>query len=174
MKTQDKQYYIYLRATKQKVPCTKKQFDDYYRDINAYRRTQQNHGRCVCPPSKRLLCDMDCWTCPYLTSGDTSSLDDNLTDDEGNTMNWLDHLQEKLPELQTPSVEDIATEGIEMREILTRLCEIMPQSIEIGRLRQQGLSEDAIADRIGTGRKTYAYRLKKAAAVLKQEFPEFF
>ena len=55
MSNNDKQYTIYLRSAepgKRRVPCTKQQFDDYYRDINAYRRTQMNHGRCVCPPSR--------------------------------------------------------------------------------------------------------------------------
>ena len=174
MKTNDNQYYIDLRATQQRIPCTKEQFDDYYRDINAYRRTQQNHGRCVCPPSKRLSCDMDCFNCPYHTSGDMSSLDRGRVDDEGEEMNWLDHLQEEMPDLQEPSPADYVTDTIYMRQILDRLCEIMPQAIEIGRLRQQGLSEDAIADQIGTGRKTYAYRIKKAAELLKNEFPDFF
>lgn len=174
MKTNDKQYRIYIRSTKQWVPCTKEQFDDYYRDINAYRRTQMNHGRCVCPPSKRLMCDMDCWTCPYRTSGDLSSLDSGRIDDEGDEMNWLDHLQEEMPDLQTPSNEDIVTDALYMRQLLARLNEVMPQALEIGRLRQMGLSEDSIAEEIGTGRKTYAYRIKKAAELLKKEFPEFF
>ena len=112
MKTNDNQYYIYLRATKQRIPCTKEQFDDYYRDINAYRRTQQNHGRCVCPPSKRLSCDMDCFNCPYHTSGDMSSLDRGRVDDEGEEMSWLDHLQEEMPDLQEPSPADYVTDTI--------------------------------------------------------------
>ena len=110
MKTNDNQYYIYLRATKQRIPCTKEQFDDYYRDINAYRRTQQNHGRCVCPPSKRLSCDMDCYSCPYHTLGDMSSLDSGLKDDDGDEMNWLDHLQEEMPDLQVPSPADYVSD----------------------------------------------------------------
>lgn len=174
MKTNGNQNRIYIRSTKQWVLCTKEQFDDYYRDINAYRRTQQNHGRCVCPASKRLMCDMDCWTCPYRTPGDLSSLDAGHTDDEGKEMNWLDHLQEKMPDLQVPSNEDFVADILYMRQLLARLCEVMPQAIEIGRLRQLGLSEDAIAAEIGTGRKTFAYRIKKAAEMLKKEFPEFF
>lgn len=174
MKTNDNQYYIYLRSSKQRVAVTKEQFDDYYRDINAYRRTQQNHGRCVCPPSKRLLCDMDCFNCPYRTEGDVSPLDEGLSFEDGNEMTRLDYLQRKLPDLQVPSSEEIATDTLYMRQILTRLYELMPQAIEIGRLRQQGLSEDAIADQIGVGRKTYAYRLKKVAETLRNEFPEFF
>ena len=174
MTNQDKQYYIYIRSTKQRVPCTKEQFDDYYRDINAYRRTQMNHGRCVCPPSKWLTCDIDCCGCPYSTLGDISSLDANRIDSEGEEMSWLDHLQETMPDLQTPDCDEITVETEYMRAILSRLCEIMPQALEIGRLRQMGLSEDAIAAEIGTGRKTYAYRIKKAAEILKTEFPEFF
>ena len=174
MKNHDNQYRIYIRSTKQWVSCTKEQFDDYYRDINAYRRTQMNHGRCVCPPSKRLMCDMDCWTCPYRTPGDLSSLDSGRIDDEGDEMNWLDHLQEKMPDLQTPSNEDIVTDALYMRQLFARLNEVMPQALEIGRLRQLGMSEDAISEEIGTGRKTYAYRIKKAAELLKNEFPEFF
>lgn len=143
-------------------------------NINAYRRTQMNHGRCVCPPSKRLMCDMDCWTCPYRTPGDLSSLDSGRIDDEGDEMNWLDHLQEEMPDLQAPSNEDIVTDALYMRQLLARLNEIMPQALEIGRLRQMGQSEDSIADEVGTGRKTYAYRIKKAAELLKKEFPEFF
>ena len=112
MKTNDNQYYIYLRATKQRIPCTKEQFDDYYRDINAYRRTQQNHGRCVCLPSKRLSCDMDCYSCPYHTPGDMSSLDSGLKDDDGEEMNWLDHLQETMPDLQTPSPADYVSDAL--------------------------------------------------------------
>ena len=103
MPNQDKHYTIYLRSAKMSVPCTKQQFDDYYRDINAYRRTQMNHGRCICPKSEWLYCDMDCGRCPHQTAGDMSSLDDGLIDDEGNEMNRLDHLQEKMPELQCPA-----------------------------------------------------------------------
>ncbi len=165
---------FFIRVGNQRFPCTKKQFDDYYRDINAYRRTQQNHGRCVCPQSKRLMCDMDCWTCPYQTNGDISYLDDSLFDEYGHEMTWLDHLQEQLPELQSLSVEDMAADSIDFRGVLERMSEIMPQAIEIGRLRQMGLSDEAIAAELQTPRMTLAYRLNKAAKILKKEFPEFF
>lgn len=174
MKTNDNQNRIYIRSAKQWIPCTKEQFDNYYRDINAYRSTQQNHGRSVCPPSKKLMCDIDCWVCPYRTPGDLSSLDAGHTDNEGNELNWLNHLQEKMPDLQVLSTEELVTDALYMHQLLARLCEAMPQAIEIGRLRQLGLSEDAIATKIGTGRKTFAYRIKKAAEILKKEFLEFF
>ena len=33
MKTNKNQYLIYLCTAKQRIPCTKEQFDDYYRYI---------------------------------------------------------------------------------------------------------------------------------------------
>lgn len=65
---------IYLKDLHQWVPVSKTDYDNYYRDINAYRRRQQEHGRCVCPASKRYLCDMDCWTCRFHKAGDELSL----------------------------------------------------------------------------------------------------
>ena len=59
------QYTIYIRSTKESIPVSKEEFDAYYHDINIYRIRQQRHGRCVCPASKRLTCDMDCLTCPF-------------------------------------------------------------------------------------------------------------
>jgi len=50
----------------------------------------------------------------------------------------------------------------------------MPEAIKIGELRLEGLTEDAIGERLGIGRKTYAYRLKKVKAVLEKEFPDIF
>lgn len=75
MNNNENQYYIYIRGTKERIPVTKQEFDDYYRDINSYRRTEMNNGRCVCPRSKWLSCDMDCLTCPFHRHGNQYSLD---------------------------------------------------------------------------------------------------
>lgn len=171
---QEKQYSIFIEHTRQWVPVSKEDFDNYYRDINAYRRTEQNHGRCICPVSKRLMCDMNCINCQYHTCGDTSPLDRSRVDENGDEMTWLDELQEKMPDLQEQSVADCVAAGIDMKKIIVRLTELMPQAVEIGILRQEGLSEDAIAAKIGVGRKTYAYRIKKVKEILKKEFPEYF
>ena len=68
-------------------------------------------------------------------------LDDSRVDDEGNEMTWLDHLQEKMPDLQSPSFDDTFAEQSEMQTIIARLNEIMPQAIIIGQLREQGLMQ---------------------------------
>ncbi len=169
MQNQDKQYYIYLRTTKERIPVTEEEFHNYYSEIDTYRKKQQRHGKCVCPASKRLDCDMDCGTCPFVRSGDSLSLDYTISDDEGNETT----LGDTLPSPE-PLIDELVATNDAMTRILSRLTELMPQAIEIGELRQCGYTEDAIAEKIGIGRKTYAYRLNKAKEMLKKEFPEFF
>lgn len=128
-----------------------------------------NHGRCVCPPSKRLHCDMDCLTCPYHTNGDMSSLDDTFISKEGEEHSYIEVLEDT-----SPMIDDILADGERLRNLFIKLNTLMPEAIEIGKLREEGLSEDSIAKRIGIGRKTYAYRLKKVKKQLEEEFPELF
>ena len=165
----EKQYTIYIRSTNESIPVTKEEFDAYYHDIDLYRRKQQRHGRCVCSQSKQLTCDMDCLTCPFHRMGDLRSLDYPEVNDEGEERSWVEEL-----ESESPLMEDIVTNAIEMKALYARLMELMPEAIEIGQLRMEGLSEDAIGERIGIGRKTYAYRLQKIKKLLEKEFPEIF
>ena len=162
------QYYIYLRSTKERIPCTKEEFDNYYRDIHAFRMKQQRRGNCVCPKKKELSCDMDCATCPFRRVTHYS-LDVSVTDDAGDERTWMDLLEDP-----SPLISDIVADTERLTQLFLKLNELMPQAIEIGKLREQGLSEDAIAERIGVGRKTYAYRLKKVKSILEDEFSEFF
>ena len=169
MTNNENQYTIYIRSTKESIPVSKEEFDAYYHDINIYRIRQQRHGRCVCPASKRLTCDMDCLTCPFHRMGDMRSLDYTETDDEGNETAWVDEIPD-----DSPLLEDIIIEASEMKALYARLTELMPEAIKIGEMRLEGLSEEAIGERIGIGRKTFAYRLKKVKAVLEKEFPDIF
>lgn len=121
---QSKQYRIYIKGSKSWVDVNKEFYTNYYRDINAYRKRQQEHGRCVCPASKRYLCDMDCMTCPYAKAGDQLSLDNTVSDGEGNEKSWLD--DEKLMALQQELIQkanskedydEIADEIFRLREL---------------------------------------------------------
>ena len=47
MESNENQYTIYIRSTKESIPVSKEEFDAYYHDINIYRIRQQRHGRCV-------------------------------------------------------------------------------------------------------------------------------
>lgn len=99
--SQSNERFIYLKDLHQWVPVSKTDFNNYYRDINAYRRRQQEHGRCVCPASRRYLCDMDCWTCRFHKAGDELSLDYTITDEDGNEKSWLDDLADDAPSAQS-------------------------------------------------------------------------
>lgn len=118
MSKKGKQYTIYIRSTKESIPVNKEEFDAYYHDINIYRIRQQRHGRCVCPASKRLTCDMDCLTCPFHRMGDTRSLDYTETDDEGNETAWVDEIPD-----DSPLLEDIIIEASEMKALYGEIAD---------------------------------------------------
>lgn len=161
-------YYIYLRSTKERIPCTKEEFENYCRDIHAFRMKQQRRGNCVCPKKKELSCDMDCATCPFRRITHYS-LDVSVTDDAGDERTWGDLLEDP-----SPLISDIVADTERMTQLFLKLNELMPQAIEIGRLRLQGLSDDAIAERIGVARTTSASRIKTVKSILAEEFAEFF
>ncbi len=166
MISNDKQYYIYLRSTRERIPCSEEEFHNYYRDIDLFRQRQQYHKQCVCPQKKWLECDMDCQTCPFRRN-DVFSLDKSLETAEGDEMSLLDTIPD-----DSPLILDIIATQDELGQLFRRLNEIMPEAIEIGRLRQLGLNDSDVAERIGTPRTTLLSRLKKAQKILQGEFPE--
>ena len=165
---ENKQYYIYLRSTKERIPCTKEEFENYYRDIHAFRMKQQRRGNCVCPKKKELSCDMDCATCPFHRNTNYS-LDVTVNDDNGDERTWLDMLEDP-----SPLYADILADGERLKELFLKLNTLMPEAITIGKLREEGLSDSAIAERIGIPRTTYLSRLRKTKEILQQDFSEFF
>ena len=169
MTKNEKQYYIFIRSTGERIPVSKEVFERYYREINAFRQRQQYHGKCACPAKKRLSCDMDCFTCPFRRAGDTISLDYCMTDDEGNEKAMVDTIP-----APSPLVEDLVTDRIVLESLVARLTEIMPQALEIINMRLEGMTDTAISETIGIPRKTFTDRLKKAVAILKKEFPDIF
>ena len=168
MQTNDKQYYIYLRSTRERIPCTEEEFHAYYHDIDLFRQKQQYRKQCVCPQKKWLECDMDCQTCPFRRN-DVFSLDKPLETAEGEEMSLLDSIPD-----ESPLTSEIIANKDHLDRLFRRLNEIMPQAIDIGRLREKGLSDTAIAGEIGIPRKTFTDRIQKARTILKKEFPEFF
>ena len=161
--------YIYIRSTKERIPCTQAEFDAYYHDINLYRQRQQHHGKCVCPANKRLDCDMDCESCPFRRAGDFRSLDITATDDDGNETSWIDSIADP-----SPQIDDLIAHNEEWQNILKRIQEIMPDAVKIGLMRLEGLTDTEISATLGVRQNTMFYRLKKAKETLQKEFPEFF
>ncbi len=169
MINKDTQFHIYLRATKERVPVTEQEFKAYYKDIDTFRKKQQRHGRCVCPASKRLSCDMDCSTCPFQRAGDSLSLNYTVKDKEGIEHPWIDDLTENEKLL-----EEIILDGIELQRIFARIQELMPEAIEVGKYRLEGLSDVCIAERLGIKNTTTRSRLEKLKKTIFTEFSDFF
>ena len=169
MLNNDKQFYIYLRATKEQIPVTEQEFKAYYKDIDTFRKKQQRHGKCVCPSKKRLSCDMDCNTCPFRRAGDSLSLNYTVKDDEGIERPWLDDLTGDANLL-----EEIVSDGIELQRIFARIQELMPEAIEVGKYRLDGLSDVRIAELIGIKNTTTRSRLEKLKKTILAEFSDFF
>lgn len=162
-------YRIYLKSTRQWVEVSEEYYCDHTRYHDALRKRQQSHGQCVCPKNKFWLCDGDCLTCEFRRAGDMLSLDYTVENEDGDTCSPLDTLADPAP-----SIEEIICDKAELDQLFARLNELMPEAVQIGQLRQDGLSDEAIAEIIGIKRTTFLSRLKKAKEQLAAEFPDRF
>lgn len=160
---------IYLKDLHQWVPVSKTDYDNYYRDINTYRRRQQEHGRCVCPARRRYLCGMDCWTCRFHKAGDELSLDYTVTDEDGNEKSWLDDLQD-----DTPGAQAILEERELLDALMCKLDKLDPDGCRICELLLQEKSEREIAVIMGVSQQsTINYKKKKALDALRELLREY-
>lgn len=168
MTTNENQYYIYLRSTKERVPCTKEEFDAYYHDIDLFRQRQAYRKLCVCPQRKHLECDMDCLTCSFYRQP-CDSLDHSYMDESGE-----EHTIAEMIADPSPLISDILADSERLTELFNKLNQLMPEAIEIGLMRQQGLSDAKIAEILGIPRTTFLTHLKKVKELIKKDFSEFF
>lgn len=147
--------------------------EEYYRDHTCYHNAlckhQQSHGQCVCPESKFWFCDSDCLTCEFRRAGDMLSLDYTVENEDSDACSPLDNLADP-----NPSIEEIICDKTELDHLFARLNELMPETMQIGKLRQDGLSDEAIAEIIGIKRTTFLSRLEKSKEQLATEFPDHF
>ena len=168
MQKNDNQHYIYLRSTRERIPCTEQEFRDYYRDIDAFRKKQQRHGRCVCPAAKRLDCDMDCATCPFSRAGDTLSLDYTAANDEGEERPWLDDIPDAFAEV------DVKVEEAELLDALHLLLSTLaPEELAICKTIMADLSERAAAASLNISRKAFTCRRDKVLTYLKDSLKKY-
>lgn len=166
---QSKQYRVYLKATREWVEVSEEVYKEHIRFHDAYRKRHQSHGQCVCPKNKFWLCDGDCLTCEFRRAGDMLSLDYTVENEDGDVCSPLDNLADPAP-----SIEEIICDKSELDQLFACLNELMPEAAEIGKLRQDGLSDEAIAKIIGIKHTTFLSRLKKAKEQLAAEFPDRF
>ena len=123
----------------------------------------------MCPRSKWWLCDGMCQDCEFHAPGDTLSLDMPVSNEDGDEVTLLDTLVDTAP-----TIESVICDKAELDQLFERLNELMPEAVQIGKLRQDGLSDEAIAEIIGIKRTTFLSRLKKAKEQLAAEFLDRF
>lgn len=169
MKKQVNPFRVYIKSTRQWVEVSEEYYRDHTRYYDAFRKRQQAHGKCVCPKNKFWLCDGDCHNCEFRRAGDQLSLDYSNENEDGDVCSLLDSLADT-----TPSVEEVIADKAELDELFARLSQLMPEATRIGSLRQEGLSDEAIAKVIGIKRTTFLSRLKKAKEQLAAEYPDHF
>ena len=160
---------IYDKQTKTWFEVSPEQYEEFDRWRTNLRKREQYHHRCMCPRSKWWLCDGMCQDCEFHAPGDTLSLDMPVANEEGDEVTLLDTLVDPAP-----TIESVISDKAELDQLFARLNELMPEAAEIGKLRQDGLSDEAIAKIIGIKRTTFLSRLKKAKEQLASEFPDRF
>ena len=110
--------FIYIRSTKEKIPCTEQQFQDLYRMAGAVRKKEQYHQRCKCPKQFFWACDGDCENCEHHYG--TLSLDAPNTDDDSTL------LDTELTE--TVSMEEVYADRALLEQLFKRLQELDPDA----------------------------------------------
>ena len=160
---------IYDKQTKTWFEVTPEQYKEFDTWRTNLRKREQYHHRCMCPRSKWWLCDGMCDDCEYHAPGDILSLDMPTSNDDGDEVTLLDMLEDPAP-----SIEEVICDKAELDQLYERLNQLMPEAVEIGRLRQKGLTDAAIAKIVGIKRTTFRSRLEKAKAQLAAEYPDRF
>lgn len=160
---------IYDKQTKTWFEVSPEQYEEFDRWRTNLRKREQYHHRCMCPRSKWWLCDGMCQDCEFHAPGDTLSLDMPVSNEDGDEVTLLDTLVDPAP-----TIESVICDKAELDQLFERLNELMPEAVQIGKLRQEGLSDAAIAEIIGIKRATFLSRLKKAKEQLATEFPDRF
>ena len=163
MSKEEKQYFIFIRSTGEKVPISKEQHDAFYKEADRIRHKEQDHGRCMCPYRYAWKCDGDCIGCEYHAAGDTLSLDVTNPDGNGNMYDYL-------PNNNTP-IEELISDRILLEQLFARLRELDPEADTIIQLwmdHPEGISDRAIARELGRPQKTFADQMKKYRTDLRR------
>ena len=164
-----RQNHIYDKQTRTWFEVTPEQYGEYDRWRTRIRKREQYHKRCMCPRSKWWLCDGMCKDCEFHAPGDTISLYAPVTNEDGDEVTLADTLMD--PDSLFVSA---MCDREELSQLLARLDELMPEAREIGRLRQKGWTDEAIANALKVKRTTFLSRLKKVQETLASEFPDCF
>lgn len=158
-----KTYFIYIRSIGKKVPVTKEQHDFFYKEADRIRHQEQDHGKCMCPYRYIWKCDGDCIGCEYHATDDILSLDVPNPDGNGSMYDYL-------PNNSKP-MEEVITDRMLLEQLFARLRELDPEAdtiIQLWKEHPEGISDRAIAKKLGRPQKTFSNQMKKYRTDLKR------
>lgn len=167
---QSKPKRIFDKQTKTWLEVSPEQHAEFDQWRTRIRKKQQELRFCKCPRKKWWLCDGMCDDCEFrCTPGNIVSLDAPFETGDGDEMSLHDVVADP-----DSLFESAVCDKAELDELFKKLGELMPEAVEIGKLRQKGLSDEAIAKVIGIKRTTFLSRLKKTNERLVEDYPDHF
>lgn len=151
--------YIYVNSAKKKFYVTDEEYRDFYREVDAKRKREQYHRRCVCPKEFIWKCDGDCDICEFRRDGDFCSLDKPAGDGFA--------LGDKLPDYK--NWEEIVADVYLLQELFEKFRKLEPDADKILQLWQENpkISDREIARQLGRKQRTFADQIKKIRNILK-------
>lgn len=159
---------IYIRSQRRWQEVPEDVYQEHIRFHDTYRHRMQDRGLCCCPRNKWWVCDADCLTCEYRNADVIASLDAPIGEEDDGLI-----LMDTIAD-ESVAVSELATDRIVLQQLFKRLADLMPEATDIGKLRLQSLSDEAIAKKIGIPRTTFLSRIKTAKKQLEKEYPDFF
>lgn len=162
MTNNEKSYHIYIRSANKSFPVTKEEYDDFYRDINAYRKRRQRHGQCACPEYNRYMCDKDCPTCPFCKEGDLVSLDSEI-----GIPNEAPLSLHELITGDSPTPEEVLIFSEPIKALYEEFKSLTPEERNICKNIINNVAERKAAEALNIPRSTYEYRKKILLKKLK-------
>ena len=159
---------IYIRSQRRWQEVPEEIYQEHARFHDTYRHRMQDRGLCCCPRNKWWVCDADCLACEYRNADVIASLDSPIGEEDDDLI-----LMDTIAD-DSVAVSELAADRIVLEQLFKRLADLMPEAADIGKLRMQGLSDEAIAKSIGIPRTTFLSRIKAAKKQLEKEYPDFF
>lgn len=155
MKPENKQKFIYVRATKEMVPVSDEVYYEYYRPIRAQLQREQYHHRCNCPKKYMYQCDGDCFICEYHVGEEYLSMD--VQDSESQ-----EYMYDTIPD-DGPELEKVVSDRMLIAQLLERLRELDPDADKIIALwsEKPDMSIRDMAERLGRTKSTFFDQIKK-------------
>lgn len=111
---------------------------------------------------------MDCLTCPYAKAGDQLSLDNTISDSDGNEKSWLDDVPD-----ESTAIAEVLEDAELLHALYAKLNELDPEGRLICQLIMQGKSERDCGKEMGLSRNTFVYRRDKLFKKLRSELKDY-